>query len=71
MSAATLNATHDPAARSWVDSANAPGADFPIQNLPFGVFRRAGTSETWRGGVAIGEFVLDLQLLLATGLLRE
>ena len=34
----TLNATHDPALRSWVASANAAGCDFPIQNLPFGRF---------------------------------
>src|SRR6186713_1841276 len=36
----TLNATHDPALKSWVESANQPGTDFPIQNLPFAVFRR-------------------------------
>ena len=40
----TLNETHDASLRSWVESANADGTDFPIQNLPFGVFRRAGTS---------------------------
>ena len=33
-----INETHDPAARSWVESANQAGCDFPIQNLPFGVF---------------------------------
>ena len=36
----TINATHDPELTSWVESANASGADFPIQNLPHGVFRR-------------------------------
>ena len=36
-----LNETHDPARRSFVESANTPGCDFPIQNLPFGVFRPA------------------------------
>jgi len=60
-----LNATHDPALRSWVDSANAADADFPIQNLPFAVFRRAGTREPCRGGVAIGDQVLDLGALHA------
>jgi fumarylacetoacetase len=60
-----LNATHDPALRSWVESANAPGADFPVQNLPFAVFRRAGTQEACRGGVAIGDQVLDLGALHA------
>jgi len=56
-----LNATHDPALRSWVTSANTAGTDFPIQNLPFGRFRRAGTSEPFRIGVAIGDQVLDLK----------
>ena len=34
-----LDATHDPAARSWLASAQAAGCDFPIQNLPFAVLR--------------------------------
>ena len=55
-----LNATHDPALRSWVGSAQAPQADFPLQNLPFAVFRRARHDEAFRGGVAIGDQVLDL-----------
>jgi fumarylacetoacetase len=55
-----INATHAPGLRSWVASANRADTDFPIQNLPFGVFRRAGTRESWRGGVAIGEQILDL-----------
>jgi len=54
------DATHDPKRRSWVDSANAPGCEFPIQNLPFGVFRRKGSKEAPRAGVAIGDQVLDL-----------
>ena len=56
-----LNATHDPKLRSWLQSANEPGCDFPIQNLPFGRFRTAGSSETFRIGVAIGDQVLDLK----------
>ncbi len=55
-----INETHDPALRSWVESANAPGADFPVQNLPFGAFRRAGSNEAFRGGVAIGDDILCL-----------
>ena len=35
-----IDATHDPALRSWVESANAPDSDFPVQNLPYGAFRR-------------------------------
>lgn len=56
----TLNETHDPALRSWVASANVAGTDFPIQNLPFAVFRRRGSHEVFRGGVAIGDQILDL-----------
>ncbi|MDP9996118.1 fumarylacetoacetase [Variovorax boronicumulans] len=56
-----LNATHDPKLRSWVASANEAGTDFPIQNLPFGRFRTAGSSEAFRIGVAIGDQVLDLK----------
>ena len=51
----TLNATHDPRLTSWVASANGGQTDFPIQNLPFAVFRRRGSAEAWRGGVAIGD----------------
>ncbi len=58
-----LNDTHDPTLRSWVATAQAPGCDFSIQNLPFAVFRRRGSDEPWRGGVAIGDQVLDLAAL--------
>jgi fumarylacetoacetase len=51
--------THDPALRSWVDSANRPGSDFPIQNLPVGVFQAPGEARA-RLGVAIGDFILDI-----------
>jgi len=54
-----LNETHDPARRSFVESANAPGGDFPIQNLPFGVFRPAAGMMP-RVGVAIGDQILDV-----------
>jgi fumarylacetoacetase len=59
----SVNATHDPALRSWVTSANHPGADFPIQNLPFGVFRRTDVDGPPRCGVAIGEFVADISAI--------
>src|SRR5476651_35729 len=58
-----LDYTHDANARSWVASANAHDTDFPIQNLLFGRFRRAGTTEPMRLGVAIGDQVLDLAAL--------
>jgi fumarylacetoacetase len=60
-----LDFTHDAARRSWVESANAPDGDFPLQNLPFGSFRRAGSTEPFRGGVAIGDQILDLGALNA------
>jgi len=62
-----LNDTHNPSLRSWVDSANIEGNDFPIQNLPFACFRRRDTKETLRGGVAIGEQIVDLGALCAAG----
>jgi fumarylacetoacetase len=65
-----LDHTHDAAARSWLGSANAAGTDFPIQNLPFSVFRRRGSKEAFRGGVAIGDQVLDLAALGATAVLQ-
>jgi len=52
-----LDVTHDPGSRSWVESANTSGHDFPIQNLPFGMFIRDGEK---RVGVAIGDKILDL-----------
>ena len=65
----SLNETHDPERRSWVESANQPDADFPIQNLPLGVFRRAG--EPGRVGTAIGDWILDLAACAKDGLLNE
>ncbi|MGB6488530.1 MAG: hypothetical protein WBE91_16755, partial [Steroidobacteraceae bacterium] len=58
-----LDSTHDAKLLSWVASANLPGCDFPIQNLPFAVFRRSGSAENFRCGVAIGDSVLDLGAL--------
>ena len=54
-----IDETHDPARRSWVASANGH-ADFPIQNLPFGVFRHRARAGDRRIGVAIGDEILDL-----------
>ena len=53
------NETHDPARRSFVETANAPDSDFPIQNLPFGVFRPSADASP-RVGVAIGDQILDV-----------
>jgi fumarylacetoacetase len=61
-----VDRTHALALKSWVESANSEATDFPIQNLPFGRFRRLA-GEPWRIGVAIGECVLDLE---AAGLIK-
>lgn len=70
MTAYTLNETHDPARRSWVDSANDGKTDFPIQNLPYGIFRRRGGDDPWHAGVAIGDQILDLRCAAASGLIQ-
>jgi fumarylacetoacetase len=62
-----LDPTNDPQSTSWVSAANRPEADFPIQNLPLAVFRRRGLVEAFRGGVAIGDQVVDLALLIEAG----
>ena len=59
---ASSDMTLNPALSSWVTSANAADADFPVQNLPYGRFRRAGSADAWRIGVAIGDQILDLKL---------
>jgi fumarylacetoacetase len=63
---AHMNETHDIHLRSWVASANLAGCDFPIQNLPFAVFRRKDTHEAFRGGIAIGDQILDLAAVAQT-----
>jgi len=55
------------ALKSWVDSANLAGCEFPLNNLPCGVF---SDGDEPRCGMAIGDFVLDLAALEAEGLLR-
>jgi len=61
-----LHATLDPSRKSWIDRANDPLCDFPIQNLPFGVFSDARDSRR-RVGVAIGDAVVDLAALAGAG----
>lgn len=63
-----LDETHDPALTSWVVSAN-NHPDFPIQNLPLGIFSSPDGGP--RGGVAIGDMILDLFLAAASGLMGE
>lgn len=63
-----LDKTHDASLTSWVASANDVESDFPVQNLPFGVFRR-GSDERRRAGIAIGDMILDLGACAGAGLL--
>ena len=58
-----MNQTHDPRLTSWVTSAQGH-PDFPIQNLPFGVFRPAGARGPGSVGVAIGDQILDLRAIV-------
>jgi fumarylacetoacetase len=53
-----IDQTHNPELRSWVESANRPDTDFPIQNLPYATFRRRGEEQS-RLGIAIGDMLLD------------
>ena len=64
-----MDHTHDPSRRSWVRSANAPTTDFPIQSLPYGIFRRRGESGA-RVGVAIGDQILDVTGCQQAGLFK-
>src|ERR1700750_3462955 len=61
----SIDETHDTGRASWVTSAHGQ-TEFPIQNLPFGVFSPAGGSP--RGGVAIGDQIFDLRAGLEAGL---
>ena len=62
-----INETHDPHLRSWVESANDPNTDFPIQNLPFGAFYQLGSDWPFVG-VVIGAQALNLSACVKAGL---
>ena len=64
-----INETHRADLESWVESAADPGTEFPLPNLPLGVFRRPDAAESWRVGVAIGSDILDLAAVARSGLL--
>jgi len=66
-----LDHTHDPALRSWVASANSADTDFPIQNLPLGMARAAGSTGAFRPVTAIGDQVLDLIAAAELGALSD
>jgi len=62
------DASHDPKLRSWVESANDPATDFPIQNLPFAMFERDGKA---RLGVGIGDRILDATAAFGIGCMKD
>src|SRR6202162_5202935 len=66
-----LDETHDFKVESWVESANVASSDFPIQNLPFGVFRRRDAGAEAGVGIAIGDRILDVAGMRNEGLLAE
>src|SRR5215468_2467902 len=63
----SINETHDPNLRSWVESANDPNTDFPIQNLPLGLFKHPD-DESEKAGVAIGDQILDVAAAFSAGI---
>ncbi|MBI2518742.1 MAG: fumarylacetoacetase [Opitutae bacterium] len=65
-----LNQTHDLTRRSWIESANVADSDFPLQNLPYGVFRTAADPSALIGA-AIGDRILDLRAAARAGLLPD
>src|SRR5215510_10194609 len=72
----TINETHDPNLRSWVESANDPNTEFPIQNLPFCLFRpprlaRRRNEGLPRLGVGIGDRIFDVYEALKENLLDD
>ena len=65
-----INETHDPNLKSWVESANDPNTDFPIQNLPFCIFQAPGSARLGLG-VTIGDQLLDIGMAFEGGLFER
>ena len=63
----SLDETHAPGRKSWVETANCDGCEFPIQNLPLGIFSHRDAAA--RFGIAIGDCVLDVAAAADAGLL--
>lgn len=66
-----INETHDPNLKSWIESANHPDTDFPIQNLPFCFYETKGKGSSPLPGVIIGNFVFDLFTLSSDELTKR
>jgi len=65
----TVNATHEPTTRSWIESANTSSTDFPIQNLPYCVFEKQGLPPSI--GIGIGDQILNLRICAELGLFSD
>src|SRR6185295_18651296 len=66
-----INETHDPDLKSWVESANDPNTDFPIQNLPFCTYKNRFGANHNELGVRIGDQVIEFEVLVSGQLLSE
>jgi len=66
-----INETHDPNLKSWVESANDPNTDFPIQNLPFCRCKRSEYDGPWTVGVVIGDRILDVFRAQVLGIISK
>ena len=68
-----INETHDPKLKSWVESANDPGTEFPIQNLPLAtrVARDEDGDPVESVVTAIGDHVVDLNAIAVSDLVDD
>ena len=66
-----IDETHDPKLTSWIESANDPQSDFPIQNLPWVEYEYSRGHGGDGLGVRIGNFILDIRALLGSGLIDD
>ena len=66
-----INETHDPSLKSWVESANEPNTDFPIQNLPFCTYRNRFGANHNELGIRIGDQVIEFEVLTGGELLAK
>lgn len=72
MSTSRIDETHDPNLKSWVESANDPATDFPIQNLPLCAMLHQHEDHAHRHlGVVIGDQILDISMLIESGLFND
>src|SRR5215475_10170361 len=66
-----INETHDPNLRSWVESANDPNTDFPIQNLPFCEYKERSYDGPFSSGIVVGDQILNWSKCAHLGLIPK